>query len=61
MWSVGCILFELAQGKCFFCGDSEIDQLFKIFKILGTPNEKTWPDVTKLKDMKGTFPRWTDN
>jgi serine/threonine protein kinase len=41
-----------------FCGDSEIDQIFKIFKLLGTPKEETWPGVTKLKDFKSTFPRW---
>lgn len=25
---------------------------------MGTPDEKTWKDVTKLKDMKPTFPKW---
>ena len=33
-------------------GDSEIDQIFKIFKVLGTPNENNWPDALKLKDFK---------
>lgn len=61
IWSVGCILYELAHSKCLFCGDSEIDQLFKIFKTLGTPTDKTWPEVTQLKDFKGTFPKWTQN
>ena len=58
LWSVGCIFYELAHKKCLFCGDSEIDQLFKIFKVLGTPNQKGWDGVTKLKDFKPTFPRW---
>jgi cyclin-dependent kinase len=61
MWSVGCILYEIAHKKCLFCGDSEIDQLFKIFKILGTPTNKTWPDVLQLKDFKATFPKWSKN
>ena len=58
IWSVGCILYEIAHRRCLFCGDSEIDQLFKIFKILGTPNEETWPNVSQLKDFKTTFPKW---
>lgn len=39
-------------------GDSEIDQIFKIFRVLGTPNEKNWPDALKLDDMKLTFPKF---
>lgn len=32
LWSVGCIFAEMAQGKPLFYGDSEIDQLFRIFR-----------------------------
>jgi len=39
-------------------GDSEIDQIFKIFKVLGTPNEHNWPDALKLNDFKATFPKF---
>ena len=39
-------------------GDSEIDQIFKIFKVLGTPNDGNWPDALKLTDMKPTFPKF---
>eukprot|EP01015_Nassula_variabilis_P033636 TRINITY_DN8128_c0_g1_i2.p1 TRINITY_DN8128_c0_g1~~TRINITY_DN8128_c0_g1_i2.p1 ORF type:complete len:248 (-),score=27.77 TRINITY_DN8128_c0_g1_i2:110-853(-) len=38
MWSVGCVFFELVTKRPFFDGQSEMDQLTKIFKILGTPN-----------------------
>lgn len=41
-----------------FPGDSEIDQLFRIFRSLGTPDDRCWPGVTKLPDYKCTFPRW---
>ena len=42
-----------------FPGDSEIDELFKIFRVLGTPNETTWPGVSLLPDYKkNTFPNW---
>jgi cyclin-dependent kinase len=39
-------------------GDSEIDQIFKIFRVLGTPHENNWPDALKLNDMKSTFPKF---
>jgi serine/threonine protein kinase len=57
-WSIGWIFAELAQRRPLFMGDSEIDQIFKIFRILGTPNENHWPDALKLKDFKPTFPKW---
>lgn len=44
--------------KPVFPGDSEIDQLFRIFRTLGTPDEETWKGVTKLPDYKSTFPKW---
>ncbi|KIY43208.1 CMGC/CDK/CDC2 protein kinase [Fistulina hepatica ATCC 64428] len=60
MWSVGCIFAEMAmQGIPLFPGDSEIDQIFKIFRVLGTPNEETWPGVSNLPDYKATFPQWS--
>ncbi|KAF4622005.1 hypothetical protein D9613_009298 [Agrocybe pediades] len=60
MWSVGCIFAEMAmQGAPLFPGDSEIDQIFKIFRILGTPNEESWPGVSQLPDYKATFPQWS--
>jgi len=59
MWSVGCIFAEMVlQGAPLFPGDSEIDQIFKIFKLLGTPNEESWPGVSQLPDYKPTFPQW---
>jgi cyclin-dependent kinase len=57
-WSVGCIVAEMFNNKPLFPGDSEIGQLHKIFQIMGTPNEKTWPDVVNLQDYKKTFPKW---
>ena len=40
-------------------GDSEIDQLFRVFRVLRTPTEEIWPGVTQLPDFKATFPAWT--
>lgn len=58
MWSVGCIFAELLRGKPLFEGDSEIDQLFRIFRLLGTPDEGSWPGVSAFVDYKMTFPKW---
>lgn len=58
MWSVGCIFAEMAQKRPLFLGDSEIDQLFKIFRVLGTPTEESFPGVHGFPDFKPSFPKW---
>ncbi|KAF2269696.1 Pkinase-domain-containing protein [Lojkania enalia] len=64
MWSVGCIFAEMCTRKPLFPGDSEIDEIFKIFRlanwnrILGTPTEQDWPGVTSFPDFKPSFPKW---
>jgi len=58
LWAIGCIFAEMAMGKPLVPGDSEIDQLFHIFRLVGTPNSQTWPGVTLLPDFKETFPKW---
>ena len=58
MWSVGTIFVEMLNRQPLWPGDSQIDQLYKIFRTLGTPVEKTWPGVSRLPDYKQTFPKW---
>ncbi|XP_069761673.1 cyclin-dependent kinase 2 isoform X2 [Narcine bancroftii] len=70
IWSLGCIFAEMAlhssvniigtkiTRRALFPGDSEIDQLFRIFRTLGTPDDSIWPGVTTMPDYKPTFPRW---
>jgi len=58
IWSIGCIFVEMITRKALFQGDSEIDQLFRIFRTLGTPDEQIWPGVTTLPDFKSSFPKW---
>ncbi|KAK6513215.1 Cyclin-dependent kinase catalytic subunit [Arthrobotrys conoides] len=57
-WSIGCIFAEMVTRRPLFPGDSEIDEIFKIFSILGTPDDATWPGVSALPDYKPTFPQW---
>ncbi|EGV66829.1 Cyclin-dependent kinase catalytic subunit [Yamadazyma tenuis] len=59
MWSIGCIFAEMCNRKPLFPGDSEIDEIFRIFRILGTPNTEIWPEVQYLPDFKPTFPKWS--
>jgi len=60
MWSVGCIFAEMSMhGQPLFPGDSEIDQIFRIFRIMGTPDEDVWPGVRQLPDYKPSFPQWS--
>lgn len=37
IWSTGCVLVEMINDEPPFIGDSQIDQLIQIIKILGTP------------------------
>lgn len=70
MWSAGCIfaghsfiLFSTESlyaeisnvGRPLFPGSDVDDQLKRIFKQLGTPNEENWPAVSTLPDYKVTL------
>uniref|UniRef100_A0A0X3PVC9 Cyclin-dependent kinase 1 n=1 Tax=Schistocephalus solidus TaxID=70667 RepID=A0A0X3PVC9_SCHSO len=62
VWSMGCIFAEVATKEALFRGDSEIDQIFRIFRALGTPSEEVWSGVTSLPEFqKKTFPTWQDS
>ncbi|KAK3194877.1 hypothetical protein Dsin_026187 [Dipteronia sinensis] len=53
MWSVGCVLAELLLGQPLFPGESGVDQLVEIIKILGTPTREEIkcmnPNYTEFK------------
>jgi serine/threonine protein kinase len=58
MWSIGTMFAEMVMGCPLWPGDSEISQLYKIFRTLGTPDESSWPGISILPDYKPTFPKW---
>ncbi|GAA5981957.1 hypothetical protein JCM10908_004682 [Rhodotorula pacifica] len=58
VWSCATIFAEMASGLPLVPGDSEIDQIFKIFRLMGTPTVQTWPGLAQMPDNKGSFPKW---
>ncbi|GAA5832473.1 hypothetical protein JCM3766R1_003090 [Sporobolomyces carnicolor] len=40
VWSAGCVMAELMLGQPLFPGESGIDQLVEIIKVLGTPTRE---------------------
>ena len=40
IWSAGCVFAELLLGQPIFPGDSGVDQLVEIIKVLGTPTKE---------------------
>ncbi|EHA8589569.1 cyclin-dependent kinase B1-1 [Cocos nucifera] len=57
MWSVGCIFAEMVRRQALFPGDSELQQLLHIFRLLGTPTDEQWPGVSSLRDWH-EYPQW---
>ncbi|KAH7724930.1 CMGC/RCK/MAK protein kinase [Aphelenchoides avenae] len=48
LWALGCIMAELYMLRPLFPGTSELDQIFKIITIMGTPTKEEWPEGYKL-------------
>ncbi|KAL9697316.1 hypothetical protein quinque_000757 [Culex quinquefasciatus] len=49
VWSAGCVLAELLLGQPIFPGDSGVDQLVEIIKVLGTPTRE------QIKEMNPNY------
>lgn len=59
IWAVGCIFAELYTKRPLFLGNGyEIEQIFKIFEIMGTPSSSYWENLNNLSDFKTSFPKW---
>ena len=55
IWSAGCIMAEMFTGRPLFPGQQNEDQLIRIFRLMGTPTEATWPDVSRFSEWKPDF------
>lgn len=50
IWSIGCIFAEMCNGRPLFPGNSEKNQLERIFLQLGLPDEEEYPGLTELPE-----------
>lgn len=48
IWAIGCIMAEVYTLRPLFPGASEIDTIFKICQVLGTPKKNDWPEGYQL-------------
>src|ERR1700759_5502934 len=52
MWSIGCVFGELLKNQPLLQGKNEADQLSKIFSLIGTPTEQSWPGFRRLPNAR---------
>ncbi|XP_058411252.1 serine/threonine-protein kinase MAK isoform X2 [Diceros bicornis minor] len=58
VWAVGSIMAELYTLRPLFPGTSEVDEIFKICQVLGTPKKSDWPEGYQLaSSMNFRFPQ----
>ncbi|GAB7345216.1 hypothetical protein MBLNU457_3592t1 [Dothideomycetes sp. NU457] len=55
IWSAGCIMAEMYTGRPLFPGTTNEDQLQKIFRLMGTPSERSWPGISQFPEYKSNF------
>lgn len=55
IWSAGCIMAEMYTGRPLFPGTTNEDQLQKIFRLMGTPSERTWPGISHFPEYRPNF------
>lgn len=58
IWSCACVICYILLGADIFPGDSEIDTIFKIFRVLGTPSKEDYPYLYSLPNFRLNFPQW---
>lgn len=60
LWAIGCIMAELYTFRPLFPGNSEIDEIFKICSVLGTPDKRDWAEGYQLSQaMNFKFPQFS--
>lgn len=59
LWSVGCLFAEMTLGEPLFNGESEVEQLFKIFRFIGVPSEDLFNSKYKVSgESRIKLPNW---
>lgn len=52
VWSAGCLIAEMLNGKPLFLGNTAVDQLVEIIKVLGSPTKEDVIQMNEHYDMK---------
>ena len=58
IWAFGCLLAEIATNETLFNGETEIEQLFKMFNLIGSPNASSFQTLCDDDQYKLMFPAW---
>lgn len=58
VWSMLCTLYYSVGGRELSGTRSELSQIQKVFSVFGTPNDSTWPGVTKLSNYTSRFKQY---
>ncbi|KAA0157178.1 hypothetical protein FNF29_00530 [Cafeteria roenbergensis] len=58
LWSAGCVFFEMREGRPMYRGSSDWDQLVRVFRRSGSPDEESWPGVSSLPEWHSSLPRF---
>jgi serine/threonine protein kinase len=57
MWSVGCIFGDMLCNRPILPGNTDSDQLQRIFRLCGTPDTDSWPGLVHMRD----YPNWVEH
>eukprot|EP00357_Protocruzia_adherens_P022054 CAMPEP_0114996450 /NCGR_PEP_ID=MMETSP0216-20121206/14316_1 /TAXON_ID=223996 /ORGANISM="Protocruzia adherens, Strain Boccale" /LENGTH=400 /DNA_ID=CAMNT_0002360653 /DNA_START=277 /DNA_END=1476 /DNA_ORIENTATION=+ len=57
IWSMGCVVAELLLGTPLYPGESGVDQLVEIIKVLGTPSKEQIHDMNPSYTEYKRFPQ----
>lgn len=52
MWSVGCILGEMINGKAIFPGTSTLNQIERVLEVIGKPTSQ---EINQVQAALGKF------
>lgn len=55
IWSSGCIMAEMYTGRPLFTGSTNENQLFRVFHVMGTPSECSWPGISHYPAYNPNF------
>jgi len=58
VWALGATIAEIASKRPMFPGNTDVDQLIKVFQCRGTPREANWEGVSSLPHYLPVCPEW---